>query len=431
MRSIANQSREQEVAELGSHYDKRLTRANEDGTGSIRIAIVTSHPIQYFTPYYRELAAMRGIALKVFFCCDMGAKTYFDKDFKTQVKWDIPLLEGYDSEFLDSPKPITEAGFFAMDNPGVGLALERFGPEVVEVNGYAHRTIWRTMKWCNDNQVPVILYSDSNGTAKRAFWKRAAKAIVVRGIYRHLDGALASGDNNRTYHLHYGLPEERIFPRPMPIDCKRLENSVNDRTATRREIRDRHAIPEDAFVINFAGKLSTIKCPMDLLSAILICTRRRENVWGLLVGEGEMRPELEAFIAKHEMHNITMAGFINQSEIGKYFAASDAITLMSSYEPKGQTVPEAGTLGCPAILSDRVGCIGPNDCARPGENALVYPWGDTGAFADCISRMYHDRGLYHAMSNAATRIANLQDAAVAALQMKEAAAKLKSLGCRR
>jgi glycosyltransferase involved in cell wall biosynthesis len=403
-------------------------RSAGDREAPIRIAIVTSHPIQYFTPYYRALAAIEGVVLKVFFCSNMGAETYFDPDFKTRLKWDVPLLEGYASEFLESPKEITSFSFLAMDNPHVGLALEKFKPDVVEVNGYSHRTIWRTMKWCNDKKIPVVLYSDSNGTAKTAVWKRAAKAIVVRAIYRHLDAALASGDNNRTYHLRYGLPSQRIFPRPMPIDCKRLANSVADRPATRREIRKRHGIPEDAFVVNFSGKLSTIKCPTHLLSAILICTQRGENIWGMLVGEGEKRPELEAFIAKHKMQNIVLAGFVNQSEIGKYFAASDVITLMSSYEPKGQTVPEAGTLGCPAILSDRIGCIGPNDCARLGENALVYPWGDVDAFADCISRVYHDRKLHSSMSEAAVRIANLQDATIAAVQMKDAAVRLRAMG---
>jgi glycosyltransferase involved in cell wall biosynthesis len=130
------------------------------------------------------------------------------------------------------------------------------------------------------------------------------------------------------------------------------------------------------------------------------------------------------------MKTIALAGFINQSVVGKYYAASDAVALMSYREAKGLPVPEAGCFGCPAILSDTVGCIGPTDSARLGENALAYPWGDPEAMANCILCMYRDQKAYRAMSEAAVRIANLQDISVAARQLKYAAIQLKNIGCR-
>ncbi len=405
--------------------------ADDSAAVPIRIAIIISHPIQYFVPYYRALAAIPGVVLKVFFCRKAGAETYFDRDFRTEVKWDIPLLEGYEWEFLDSQKDLDSQHFWRIDNPNVGEALQRFGPGVVEICGYTHPTIWRAVNWCKRNKVPVLLYSDSNANARRALWKRILKAIVVGYFYRRLDGALASGDNNRAYHLHYGIPPERLYERAMPIDCGRLVLSVGDVSATRREIRKKHGIPEDAFVVVYAGKLSPVKCPLHLLEAVHLCARQGHKVWGLLVGEGIQRPLLEAYIADNQMDNIVLTGFVNQSAIARYYAASDIVTLMSSFEPKGQVVPEAGCLGCPAILSDQVGCIGPNDCARPGENALVYPWADIDAFAKCIIRLYQDRRLYRSMSEAAARIAKLQDASVAAMQMQEAAKQIGKIGCRR
>ena len=38
----------------------------------IRLAIIVSHPIQYFAPWHRELAQVSDIDSKVFFCCDSG-----------------------------------------------------------------------------------------------------------------------------------------------------------------------------------------------------------------------------------------------------------------------------------------------------------------------------------------------------------------------
>lgn len=366
----------------------------------------------------------------MFFCSKFGAEPYYDHGFGAEVKWDIPLLEGYDSEFLESAQKIKSQTFWSMDNHNVGRALERFHPDIVEINGYAYRTMWRVVGWCNRNKVPVMIYSDSNGSARRVLWKRVAKAVVVKQFYRHLDGALSSGDNNRTYHLHYGIPHERIFRGVQPIDFQRLVDSVGDATITRREIRQQHGIPEDAFLMVYAGKLIQLKCPLHLLEAIQRCAQLGLNVWGLLVGEGSERGAVEEFISERKMHNIALAGFVNQGSIARYYAASDVVTLMSRYEPKGQTVPEAGSVGCPAILSDRVGCIGPSDCARPGENALVYPWSDIDALTDRVIQLYQDRKLYRSMSEAAVRIAYSQDISVAALQMKEASEQLKKMGCR-
>jgi glycosyltransferase involved in cell wall biosynthesis len=200
---------------------------------------------------------------------------------------------------------------------------------------------------------------------------------------------------------------------------------------TRHEIRTRFGIPGDAFVVVFAGKLIPLKCPLHLVEAINRCAQRGLNVWGMLVGEGVERPAVETFISERSMKNIVMTGFVNQSAIGRYYAASDALALMSIREAKGLPVPEAGCFGCPAILSDRVGCIGPNDSARPGENALVYPWGDVEALTSCISKLCEDRSLYRSMSDAAVRIAHTQDVQVTALQLKDAAVQLQRVGARR
>jgi len=415
--------------QLARGSDGKVFGAN--GDTSTRIAIVGSHPIQYFAPWFRALAATSRVVLKVFFCSNWGAESYHDPQFGIKVKWDIPLLEGYDWEFLESGKDIRSHSFWGMDNPDVGAALERFRPDVVQVNGYAHRTTWRVVNWCNRNRVPVMIFSDSNLMPKRALWKRAAKALIVNQFYRRLDGAISIGENNRAYLQHYGFPVERTFPGILPIDYKRLVDSAGDAVATRRDIRQKYGIPVDALVVIYAGKLIPLKCPTHLLEAILRCAQQGLNVWALLVGEGAERGALEAFIANHKMNNIVLTGFINQASIGKYYAASDVVTLMSSHEPKGQTIAEAGALGCPAVLSDRIGCIGPTDSAQPGENALVYPWSDIGALTNCIVRLYEDPSLYRSMSQAARRIANSQDISVAALQIKEAALQLKQMGCRK
>ena len=62
--------------------------------GKTQFALVVSHPIQHFTPFYRALAQCEGITLKVFFCCRVGLEPYFDREMNTHIAWNINLLSG-------------------------------------------------------------------------------------------------------------------------------------------------------------------------------------------------------------------------------------------------------------------------------------------------------------------------------------------------
>ena len=68
--------------------------------GSYRVACLVSHPIQYQAPLFRYLAARPGIELTVFFLSDLSVHAYRDSGFGVDVKWDVPLLDGYRHEFL-------------------------------------------------------------------------------------------------------------------------------------------------------------------------------------------------------------------------------------------------------------------------------------------------------------------------------------------
>lgn len=401
------------------------------GSGKLRLAIVVSHPIQHFAPWHRKLASLPDIDLKVFFCRNRGATTYFDRDFGTEVKWDIPLLDGYEFQFLPLGRSLINADFFKVDNPTVANALEEFRPDVVQLFGYSSRTMWRASRWCKKNHVPVLLYSDSNASASRPFWKRVAKSLIIKQFYRGVSGALYTGDNNRDYHRQFGVPPERLYQGALPIDEETLLSTAGDPAEARRTLRRRYGIPQNAFVLVFSGKLYPRKSPMHLVEAVTRCAERGANVWALFVGEGADRKPIEQFVLDHKLKNVVLAGFVNQSSIGKYYASADVLVCASEYDPHPLVLPESGCFGLPAIVSDRLGCIGKTDTARPGVNALVYRWAEINELANCILKLYEDRELYCSMSRAARQIAESQDISVAALQLKMAAEQLSDRLCGR
>lgn len=395
-----------------------------------RLAIVVSHPIQHFAPWHREVAKIKDLELLVFFCCDWGSETYFDPEFGSEVRWDVPLLEGYGYEFLHLPERPNRLNYWQVDNPGIGKSLDRFNPDVVKVFGYTYKTNWRTARWARQMGKPLLLYSDSNVRAETSFWKRIAKETIVSRFYSKVDGALFVGDNNFEYHRRYGIPQERLFRGSLPIDQSQLLSAVPDRAFARNEIRTNHGIPHEAFVVMFCGKYAARKRPLDVIAAAHLAAGKGIPVWALMVGEGPERTKLEAHCRDHGVTNVVLTGLVNQSQVPKYYAASDAIVVSSEQDPHPLVITEAATFGLPAIVSDKVGCIGPSDTARPEVTALVYPCGDYRALAKRIECLYHEPVRYAQLSSSAVEIAKTQDVKAAARDLVAAAHQLAELGPR-
>jgi len=392
--------------------------------------MVVSHPIQHYAPMYREIAALGEVDLRVFFAWRWGVDSYHDPEFGRAVQWDVPLTEGYEHEFLPIRRPPTQISFWQVDNPEVRSALARFDPNVVSVHGYAQRTLWRAIGWAGDRRRPVLLYGDSSVSTRTSWPRRALKRLVVTEIYRQLDGAMAVGDRNRDYHLRYGMPVERLFPGALPVDAKRILAAVPDGAAARLEIRRRFGISPEAFVVIFAGKYVPWKRPLDLSRAVSLLAGRGRDVVALFAGDGPLAPEIEAAGRAIGENRIVLAGFVNQAEIPRLYVAADVLAVPSERDSHPLAVSEAATLGIPAILSERCGCIGENDVARPGETALVHECGDVEGLAAAIERLASDRALLRRLGSRAREVAATQDVHPAAQLFTDAARKLAEMGKR-
>src|SRR5215831_5851719 len=96
-----------------------------------RVAVINTHPIQHFAPLWREIAKLKEVELKVFYCSDWGVNEYADPEFGTTFKWDIDLLSGYESEFLPISAHPWKLGFWETDSPAIGNRLEAYQPDLL------------------------------------------------------------------------------------------------------------------------------------------------------------------------------------------------------------------------------------------------------------------------------------------------------------
>ena len=338
----------------------------------IKLAIVCSHPIQYFAPLFRYLAGQAEIDLTVFYCSRQSAEPRVDPGFGQVVRWDIPLLEGYNYQFLPNRRRADEVGgFFSLINPAIIREIRQGRWDVLMVHGYLYATIWLAILAARAAGVPVLMRGESHLLDERPLGLRLAKDLVLRSLFRLVDAALYIGSHNKASYRYYGMPEEKLFFTPYAVDNDFFRREAHQLKSRRGELRRKFGIPDDRPLILFCGKLIPKKQPLLLLEAY--ARVRREHPCALLfAGDGPLRVEVEAAVARQGITGVQITGFLNQREISQAYVAADMLVLPSAWgETWGLVLNEAMNFGLPVVATDRVG--GAMDLVREGENGYIVP----------------------------------------------------------
>ncbi len=355
-----------------------------------RLAVVTTHPVQYYAPWFRQMTSQSGLDVRVFYLWDFGVTRQQDPGFGQAVCWDLPLLEGYAWEFVDnrSSRPGT-THFWGIDNPQLVSRLEAYAPDVVLCIGYNYATFARLLWQWNSRRCPLLLRGDSHRLLPRRGLKEGLKRLLLSGLFRRFGAFLYVGQANRAYYRLHGVPEERLFFSPHAVDNDRfMANTDEVRTqamAWKREL----GIPPDRRVVLFVGKLEVKKRPQDLLAAFALA--RLPDTALLFVGAGGLEAELRA--AARSVPQVYFAPFQNQTQMPRTYAAADVVVL-PSYGPSetwGLCINEAMCLGKPVIVSSHVGCAG--DLVEAGRNGAVFQAGDRADLARQLARLLLEEDL--------------------------------------
>lgn len=397
----------------------------------VRLAVVVSHPIQHYVHLYRALARQDGLVLKVLFCSRIGIEAYHDREMDTEIKWAGNLLEGYDHEFLPDGAGIKGTAFGQVNNPSVTAALDRFKPDVVVQYGYSQLTQLRALAWCRWRSVPSLMIGDSENRRKRPGLRGLVRSGVLRGLLRQYAGFLTVSDQNKAFYRAFGVPGERLFRCPFPLDERAYLDARARRTQHSAAIRQRYGIASDAMIFLTVGKLSDYKRTSDVVAAVAGLARRTglpRPPHLLICGDGAERAALVRQIDELAAP-ATFAGFINIDALPGFYAASDVLVHASEIENYGHICAESAAIGLPMILSDQVGAIGPTSVARPDFNALIYPCGNRDSLVEAMARLTIDAPLHkrmsdaslavHAENNLASSIAGLRQAIGFAVRMRD------------
>lgn len=356
----------------------------------VRLAIVISHPIQYFSPWFRHIATAGGIDLKVFYLWDFGVALRFDHQFERAIQWDIPLLGGYEHVFV--PNRSRDPGthhFGGLDNPRLVSALTDWHPNAILLFGYLFRSHFRVIVSRHLMGVPLLLRGDSHDLFRPSGFKSNLARLARSLLFRRFAAFLAVGRANAEYFRHCGVPEARIHFVPHCVDNQRFRDAASQAALDAAAWRAELGIAANACVVLFAGKFEPKKRPLDLLAAFGLAQeemRKKDEPAPvlLLVGSGALERELRAASGDRIGQTVFFAPFQNQSRMPAVYAMGDLFVLPSYGvgETWGLAINEAMNLAKPVIVSTHVGC-GP-DLVQQGDTGWVFKAGDIDALAAII-----------------------------------------------
>lgn len=375
----------------------------------LKLAIVSTHPIQYYAPVFQSLARAGEVLPRVFYTWSQAeAGAQFDPGFGRVVQWDVPLLEGYEYEFVPNVarEPGTER-FLGLQNPTLNARIEAWGADAVLVyawNSHSHLAALRHFK----GRIPVFFRGDSTLLDAVSGMRRLARRAFLHWVYRHVDVALAVGENNRDYFAWCGLAPSSIRIVPHTIDAPRFQRDGDAREAAATTWRQSLGIPDDDVVLLFAAKLVPKKAPLLLLEAFKRLHGRAHLV---IAGSGEQEDALRAAATVPRVHFLP---FQNQDAMPTLYRLGDLLVLPSLYqETWGLALNEAMACNRAVLASDRVGAA--RDVIAEGATGWTVPAGDVAALAAALERaVAAGRGRLRQMGEAGGRRADRWSTAAAA-----------------
>jgi glycosyltransferase involved in cell wall biosynthesis len=220
------------------------------------------------------------------------------------------------------------------------------------VHGYSNISHWLAYSTVISSGIPYLLRGESRPEKAHVQGvKMLAKRTIIRPLVRNADACLAIGEDNRKFYNTYGAQSDRVFFAPYSVDTERFRKAGAIGRACRTSMLESLGLDPEIPLVLFAAKLQPRKRPMDVVMAM---DQLEDPANLIMIGDGPLRPEIEHLTAERPW--MRMLGFVNQSEIAKFYGAADLFVLPSCYEPWGLAVNEAMAAGAVPIVSDAVGC---------------------------------------------------------------------------
>lgn len=391
----------------------------------MKVIALATHPIQYQVPVFKELNSDPSFEFTALFLSDHSVNGGFDPGFGRSVQWDVPILEGYNCEFLrNSGGGNSAKGFFAYRTPDLRETFERLNSDVLLLPGHMVFAYWQAVRAAKTVGIPVVARPDSLSGVhrRRSALKSLIRSQALKWFYGNVDVFCSSGYFSTQDAETFGFDVSNIVSAPYSVDSQLFEDQRTMFAPDRNRIRRDFGMQPDDVGLVFTGKFIDWKNPDLILDAIEILKPEiKAKVFPIFMGDGVNHGQIlvrcRSILGEGRF---CLPGFVNQSELGKHYAAGDFFVLPSKrgHESWGLVVNEAMTFGLPCVVSDGVGSR--IDLVKEGETGYIFEDGDTQALAEHITQLVMDGELREKMGAAAYQHIQEYSTISAAMGVKQA-----------
>lgn len=358
----------------------------------VRLAYCLSHPIQYQEPLLRRIAREPGLDLTVYYSSDFSVREYHDRGFGREVRWEIPLLQGYKYKIL--PRLPGTNDIYSARPPSFGYLRQFLGGryDVVWVHGYHTANALHALMAAKMTRAKTLVRTDSTlMDRERSPAKQRLRRLFFAGLRTLVDGVLPVGTRNAEYWramLGEDVPQWTV---PYAVDNHWFAERARAGAGNREELRAELGLERGRKVVLFAAKLIARKRCEDLIAAYARLGDLQLKPYLLIVGDGAEAERLKSRAAEVDREGVRFCGFRSQAEIARFYDLCDVFCLPGVHEPWGLAVNEAMACARAVIVSDEVGCR--PDLLRHGETGLVFPARNVEALAECLRKVLREPGL--------------------------------------
>lgn len=264
----------------------------------------------------------------------LSSQNYNPKVFKRIIKKHIVISMAHSFSPKSDSKSIRK----------IRKYIKKFRPDIV----YAHSTKAGALaRIANIGLKPKLIYNPhgwafnmQQSKKKTLLYKSVEKLLAPMSdkivciseaeMYSALDNNICS--KNKLCLIYNG------------IDIKEVEATV---PVKRAEV----GIPENAFVVGQVGRLSKQKAPDVFVKAAKLIKETIPNAYFLLVGDGELRPQIENMIKEYNLQDsFLITGWVDNPV--SYMKIMNVGTLLSRWEGFGLVLPEYMASGVPIVATD-------------------------------------------------------------------------------
>lgn len=242
---------------------------------------------------------------------------------------------------------------------GIMRWLQRFRPEILHTHtakaGALGRLAALLMPWARPR---VIVHTFHGHVFQGEFSPRVSRLLarIECFLARRTTRIVAVSEEVKADLVRLGVaPSDRIEVIRLGLDLSRFLRDGEDREAVRRSTRARLRIPQEANVVGLIARVVKVK-RVDRFIEMARLLADRDDLYFLVVGDGDRRSELEASPAARELgERLKWTGF--ERDIPAMCFAADVVTLTSDNEGTPVCLIEAQAAGTP-VVSTRVGGVG-------------------------------------------------------------------------